>query len=637
MQHNTRLNPTNITKLMILSIVGLILACAFAVVLPNKLSALSGSQFSAGRIIDDSIFYNKDTMSIVQIQQFLNSKRPTCDTNGEQWHPATNRTRAQHGIANGVPPPYTCLKDYSQAVPAITNGGSDLCTGSISAGTKGAAHIIYDAAQACGINPQVLLVLLQKEQSLITDDWPWPIQYRSATGYGCPDTAPCDAEYYGFFNQVYQAAKAYKRYRANSANYNYRAGRNNTIYFHPGPCQTWSGGTCTKYYGHAYRVGGVIRYGAQYSSQGPSAADITYCGSTSVYIDSQATAGLYIYTPYQPNQSALNNLYGTGDLCSSYGNRNFWRMFNDWFGSTKAMAGVQPSHASHYAKQPCTIGSYGSNLVGRLYQPDHQDYIYTTSRGEACAAIKLGYIWDGIVMQNLTPSGSTKPVYRLANGNHHFYIVDTDERQTLLQNGFRDEGIAFYGYTSSQPNTLPVYELRNGPTSLLTSAGGEGTRFVNSLGYTSHGIAFYTPKMGSKLSVYRLRKHGSNNRLYTVSEQERNSATGFYGYAYEGTARSADTNPSEYTLPVYRIRGSVGYFYTTSRNERDLAIINYGYVSEGIGFYAPVSNLPGAAPIYRSRHHIDQSNRLFTHSLPERNDARTYHGFIDEGIAWYGY
>ncbi|MDG2497268.1 MAG: LysM peptidoglycan-binding domain-containing protein, partial [Aquiluna sp.] len=27
------------------------------------------------------------------------------------------------------------------------------------------------------------------------------------------------------------------------------------------------------------------------------------------------------------------NMYGTGDSCSAYGNRNFWRFFHDWFGS----------------------------------------------------------------------------------------------------------------------------------------------------------------------------------------------------------------------------------------------------------------------------------------------------------------
>lgn len=266
-------------------------------VFTGKTHALDGSQFNPGRIIDDSVFFNNMSMDASQIQAFLNSKVPNCDTNGDKQYYSTGMTRSQWAQANGQPlPPYTCLKDYSQSVPAVTNGGSDLCKQSISGGTKSAASIIYDVAQACGINPQVLIVLLQKEQSLITDDWPWPVQYQKATGYGCPDTAPCDTQYYGFFNQVYQAAKAFQRYSANPDSYNYKANRNNFIYYNP-------------------NLGG--------------------CGGSNVFIENQATVNLYIYTPYQPNQAALNNLYGTGDDCSAYGNRNFWRMFSDWFGSTQ--------------------------------------------------------------------------------------------------------------------------------------------------------------------------------------------------------------------------------------------------------------------------------------------------------------
>jgi hypothetical protein len=65
-----------------------------------------------------------------------------------------------------------------------------------------------------------------------------------------------------------------------------------------------------------------------------------------VNILNQATANLYDYTPYVPNSAALNNLYGLGDGCSSYGNRNFWRIYNDWFGST-----TLPSYASAYVSQ----------------------------------------------------------------------------------------------------------------------------------------------------------------------------------------------------------------------------------------------------------------------------------------------
>ncbi len=258
-------------------------------------SALSGSDWQAGRIIDDSVFFNSSSMSANDIQLFLNSKVPVCDTNGTQPYGGT--TRAAYSASAGHPGPFTCLKDYrqdTQSRPA--NPGT---CGQYNGGNKTAAQIIYDVSVACEINPKVLIVLLQKEQTLITDDWPWDVQYRSATGYGCPDTAPCDAEYYGFFNQVYNAARQFKLYARDASQYRYRSNRTNYIQYHPNAS----------------------------------------CNGTDVYIQNQATAGLYNYTPYQPNSTALTNLSGgQTDGCSSYGNRNFWRFFNEWFGSVNGAA-----------------------------------------------------------------------------------------------------------------------------------------------------------------------------------------------------------------------------------------------------------------------------------------------------------
>ena len=58
------------------------------------------------------------------------------------------------------------------------------------------------------------------------------------------------------------------------------------------------------------------------------------CGASTFQLKSQATAALYYYTPYAPNAAAMKNLYGMGDSCSAYGNRNFWRFYTDWFGNT---------------------------------------------------------------------------------------------------------------------------------------------------------------------------------------------------------------------------------------------------------------------------------------------------------------
>ncbi|WP_448809354.1 hypothetical protein [Agromyces bauzanensis] len=238
--------------------------------------AAVASDFDPGMIISDGKFFDGGAMSSAQIQSFLASKVPECRAG------------------------YTCLKDYRQDTWTRT-GEVGRCAGYQGAPSESAAVIIQKVGVACGVSQMALLVLLEKEQSLVTDTWPTSIQYRSATGYGCPDTAACDSEYYGFYNQVYMAALQFKRYAANPTGWNHIAGRANTIRFHPDAA----------------------------------------CGSSTVYIQNQATAGLYNYTPYQPNAAALNNLYGTGDACSAYGNRNFWRLYTDWFGNTTDTAFVR--------------------------------------------------------------------------------------------------------------------------------------------------------------------------------------------------------------------------------------------------------------------------------------------------------
>jgi len=248
---------------------GFAVAVAMAVVAPSMPArAVDGSQFDPGLIISDAVFFDKNSMSEAQIQAFLEARLPTC---------------AQ---ANGV----ACLPKYSE------NTGSEpasaKCDAYVGAPNEPASRILYRVAQACGINPQVLIVMLQKEQGLVTNGSPTATQYRIAMGYACPDTAACDTRYYGFFNQVHSAAWQMKQYSQ-----------------YPND--------------RAYRIGNVA---IQYH---PNAA----CGAPVVNIRNQATANLYNYTPYQPNAAALANLGGTGDSCSSYGNRNFWAHFNDWFGS----------------------------------------------------------------------------------------------------------------------------------------------------------------------------------------------------------------------------------------------------------------------------------------------------------------
>lgn len=240
----------------------------------STVAASEQSSFDAGNIMSDAVFFDKTTMTESQIQAFFLSKVPSC--------------RSGH----------VCLINFR--ADTFTREATPRCARYEGAAGESAARIVYKVAQACNINPRVLIVMLQKEQGLVTKSAPGTWEWQASMGYGCPDTAPCATQYYGFYNQVYLAAAQMQRYTQTPDSWNFRAGRYNNIGYHPN----------------------------------------TSCGSSSVYIDNQATANLYIYTPYQPNAAALAAGYGLGNSCSAYGNRNFYNYFTDWFGSTQVSANM---------------------------------------------------------------------------------------------------------------------------------------------------------------------------------------------------------------------------------------------------------------------------------------------------------
>jgi hypothetical protein len=398
-----------------LSYIGSILFCLL-LLSSVKVSALSGSQFVAGRIIDDFVFTNKNSMSVADIQNFLNSKVPVCDYNGIQnsshWNSSAGRyyTRAEWGALNGEPAPFVCLKDYYENPDTKV---SNLHFATIPGGGKSAAQLIWDVSQQYNISPKVLIVLLQKEQSLITDDWPWTVQYRSATGYGCPDTAPCASQYYGFYNQISNAAWQFNYYATHPTSFNYRAGFDNYI---------------------------------QYS---PNAS----CGGSTVFIQNQATASLYIYTPYQPNAAALNNLYGTGDACSAYGNRNFWRMYNDWFGTTFA----DDTNTPHPNGTLVTDGMGVYVVNGGTRQWIRSPAVFESYR----------YDWNRIKKASsgdlALPLGSNidtlAPGTVFSTGASPTYIMDYDTDGALKKRLISNYALKELGYTGADVKYVPASDV----------------------------------------------------------------------------------------------------------------------------------------------------------------------------------
>jgi len=92
-----------------------------------------------------------------------------------------------------------------------------------------AAEIIYDRAIANKISPKFLIVLLQKEQSLIEEKSPSQRQLDWATGYGCPDNGSCNTRWQGFWKQVNSASLQFRDYMDNPHLYNYKQGNTYTF------------------------------------------------------------------------------------------------------------------------------------------------------------------------------------------------------------------------------------------------------------------------------------------------------------------------------------------------------------------------------------------------------------------------
>jgi len=137
---------------------------------------------------------------------------------------------------------------------------------------KPATEIIYWAARNYQISPKVLLVTLQKEQSLIEDENPTSDQLDWAMGYAvcddCSKSDPMIQKFKGFGKQVDSAAKRFNDYFQNPNQFNFKAGE-------------------------TYNIDGQ-----------------------SVTINNQATANLYIYTPH------------------IHGNQNFRKIWDRWFKRT---------------------------------------------------------------------------------------------------------------------------------------------------------------------------------------------------------------------------------------------------------------------------------------------------------------
>lgn len=449
----------------------------------NSAHAVDARTYSAGNIIDDAVFSNSDSMTVAQIQSFFESK-VSCDNYGRKTSELGGGTRAQWLAARGYSTPIRCITDY---VENPTTGENNYGKTTEVSGGLSAAQIIYNYAKQFNINPQALIVTLQKENGMITDEWPTLKQFQESMGFGCPDNvaagAPaCDPRYKSFASQIYQAARHFRGYMDAK----------------PGWYVTFNTGWQTVGY-H------------------PNSA----CGGSSVYIENRATVALYTYTPYQPNQAALNAQYGTGDRCSSYGNRNFYNYFNDWFGSTRSSQIVRTvSNGSLYLIS-------GSN---KYYIASMETFNQLSRISNSVAYVSQEYL-DSFAtsgtISKIVRNIDTGAIYLIDNGSkYHFtscetvsdygFSCDNVPNLTSVQ---IDKFTTKTGVTNFAKVDGRLFYIKNGKKAeiidetAMQNAGLSGA-FIELSSSAINGLAYSKPIIRSDILI----QNSSNGALYYVDE-----------------------------------------------------------------------------------------------------------------------
>ena len=307
------------------------LTLALTALLPLFLLGVYGvhraaAAFDPSNIIPDAEFTDVSTMSEAQTQSFLEAKGGGLAGYTESSH-------------NGIGP-NDDVDPYGWT----------------------AAHIIWQAANWYGINPQVILTTLQKEQSLVTTAAPSQAALDWAMGFGCPDASACNTTYQGFARQVDYGAWQL-RYNMDHANAGDRAVA-------------------------PYLTGNTVPI-----------------DNTSVYLSNGATASLYRYTPHLQ------------------GNENFYNIYNNWFqfsmDSTAPAAGATGAYTAGrvtatFSKHlnPPTVTSSSFKLTR------HQDGSSVMAPASYDDSTKTAFLsTDGLDPNTVYDATLTTAVSDL-NGNH---------------------------------------------------------------------------------------------------------------------------------------------------------------------------------------------------------------------------
>jgi hypothetical protein len=247
---------------------------------PALVFAQAGSidpAFTPSKLIDDKVFSDIQTFGgAAGIQKFLETKGSV--------------------LANTSPNFLTLLKEPDAA---LLKQGLEDPEPNLSR-LRTASELIWDASVQSGLNPQVILVTLNKEQGLITSSQnlsgsSLQTALDHALGFACPDSGGCGSLFPGFYYQLFG---------------NFDSSGNRYLGTTKSLMKSFStpGGRGPQYNGAISHVGDTITLDNTLGGYDGVQSQQT------IQLTNQATAALYRFTPHVFN-----------------GNYNFWRFFNAWF------------------------------------------------------------------------------------------------------------------------------------------------------------------------------------------------------------------------------------------------------------------------------------------------------------------
>ena len=135
----------------------------------------------------------------------------------------------------------------------------------------------------------------------------------------------------------------------------------------------------------------------------------------------------------------------------------------------------------------------------RMYNTKTSEHLWTRSKGEYDSCGSGNYAdWKAEGVAWYVTKKSSKPVYRLYNtksGDHH-YTTSASEKDKLIASGqWRDEGIAFYSANNKDTGTISIYRVYNSRLKRgqhhYTKSATERDSLVKNNGWKDEGVGFY--------------------------------------------------------------------------------------------------------------------------------------------------